>query len=153
VSVDAHTLTFYNAEAAAYAERSQVSPFLADFMAELPSGASVLDLGCGGGQDSAALRDAGFAVTSLDISPGLAAEAKRRWNIDIIVADFAALPLGVNFDGAWVSGSLHHARREDLPATFAAIRQALRPGLLHASLKAGDVDRRDRFGRFFCANG
>lgn len=149
---DARTGAFYDAEAAAYAARSRVSRYLSDFVAELPPHAAVLDLGCGGGQDSAALRDAGFDVTSVDASPGFATEAKRLYNIDVRVLDFAQLDCVASFNGIWASGSLHHAETVALPAIFDAMRRALRPGgLLHASLKAGDADRRDKLDRFFCA--
>lgn len=149
---DAITRAFYDAEAAAYAARSRVSLYLKDFIAALPPHAAVLDLGCGGGQDSAALHEAGFIVTSIDASPGLAAEAKRLWAIDVRVLDFMSLDYATFFDGVWASGSLHHAEGDDLPVVFGLIRRALkRGGVLHASLKAGDHDRRDRFGRFFCA--
>ncbi len=71
---DARTCDFYDAEAAAYAASARVSPYLNDFIAELAPHAAVLDLGCGAGQDSAVLRDAGFAVTSMDASLALAAK-------------------------------------------------------------------------------
>lgn len=149
---DPRTGAFYDAEAAAYAASARVSPYLSDFIAELPPHAAVLDLGCGGGQDSAALRDAGFVVTSVDASPGLAAEAKRLYNVDVRVLDFGQLDYVASFDGIWASGSLHHAAPATLPSIFGALSRALKPGgVLHASLKAGDADRRDKFDRFFCA--
>lgn len=151
MSADERTLDFYNTEAAAYAAASHGAGMLGDFIAALAPGARVLDLGCGGGRDSATLRDAGFVVTSVDGSPGLAAEAKRRLNIDVRVMRFDELDFVDAFDGVWASASLHHARVEDLPALFAAIRRATKSGgVFHATLKGGE-DRRDRFGRFFCA--
>lgn len=151
MSADETTLAFYNAEAAAYAAASHGAGKLADFIAELPPGARVLDLGCGAGADSAALRTAGFAVTSVDASSGLAAEAKRRWDVDVRLMRFDDLDFVGAFDGVWASASLHHARADDLPRIFAAIRRATKSGgVLHATMKAGE-DRRDRLGRFFCA--
>lgn len=148
---DAITRAFYDAEAAAYAARSRPSPYLGDFISELSPGAGVLDLGCGAGFDSAALRERGFAVTSVDTSVGLAAEAKRLHGIDAQVLDFEQLDYTAAFDGIWASASLHHAETVALPLIFTRLISALKPGgVLHASLKAG-VDRRDRFGRFFCA--
>jgi SAM-dependent methyltransferase len=152
VTHDAQTGAFYEAEARTYAGQAKVSPHLAAFIAELPHGASVLDLGCGGGQDSVALRDAGFDVTSIDASSAFAAEAKRLWNINVRVARFDQLDDVAAFDGIWAAASLHHAPAEALPAIFKAIQRALKPGgVLHASLKAGAADRRDKFGRFYCA--
>ena len=59
---DARTRAFYDAQTTAYAARAHVSRYLDDFIAELPPHAAVLDLGCGVGQDSAALRGAGLVV-------------------------------------------------------------------------------------------
>jgi len=151
VSADERTLAFYDTEAAAYAAQQRDLHWLADFMAELPRGASVLDLGCGAGWHSAALRDAGFVVTSVDASAGLAAEAKRQCAVDVRVLQFGELDYTDAFAGVWASASLHHARNDELPGIFAAIRRALRGGgVLHATMKHGE-DRRDALDRFFCA--
>ena len=60
---DRATLAFYAKEASAYGARSDkigVSKVLAAFIAQLPKGAAVLDLGCGTGRDTQALIDAGL---------------------------------------------------------------------------------------------
>ena len=73
---DADTLAFYDREASAYANRrDQAGPHLAAFLGQLAPGAKILELGCGGGQDAAAMIAAGFDVTPTDGSAGLAAEA------------------------------------------------------------------------------
>ncbi len=150
MSADQRTLAFYDVEAAAYAAAPHGAGMLTDFMAELTPGAHVLDLGCGGGWHSAQLRDAGFVVTSVDASAGLAAEVKRRWGIDVRVMRFDELDYVDAFDGVWASASLHHARAEDLPRIFAAIHRATKSGgIFHATFKVGE-DRRDKFDRFFC---
>jgi SAM-dependent methyltransferase len=155
MTADAETRAFYDAEAAAYAARrasSEPTAAVASLAKRLEPGARILDLGCGGGQDSAALRDMGFDVVSVDASPGLAAEARRRWRLDVRVLDFTDLDYISAFDAVCAFASLHHARREELPSIFARIRAALKPaGLLHATLKAAAHDRRDTFGRFYCA--
>lgn len=152
MSADEQTIAFYNAEAEAYAAASFEARWLRDFMAALPASAHVLDLGCGGGADSAALAAAGFHVTSVDGSAGLAAEAQRRWNVDVRVMQFTDLDFTDAFDGVWASASLHHAHVGDLPGIFASIRRATREGgAFHATLKADANDRRDRLGRFYCA--
>ena len=150
--MDAGTIAFYDAEAHAYAEKAQTAHSLMAFAAALPVGGCVLDLGCGGGQDSAVLRDMGFRVVSVDASPGLAAEAKRRWNLDVRVCDFSDIDYTGAFGGILASASLHHAPGDELPDIFHRLRRALKPGgLLRASLKGGDQDRRDGLGRFYCA--
>jgi SAM-dependent methyltransferase len=151
VSADERTLAFYDAEAAAYAAAPHGAGMLSDFKTALAPGARVLDLGCGGGWHSAQLRDAGFAVTSVDASAGLAAEVKRRWDIEVRVMRFGDLDYVNAFDGVWASASLHHARTDELPQIFAVIRRATKSGgAFHATFKVGE-DRRDKFGRFFCA--
>jgi SAM-dependent methyltransferase len=152
MGADEQTVAFYDAEARPYAAHSFEARQLADFMAELPPGAHVLDLGCGAGADSAAMMAAGFSVTSVDASIGLAAEAKRLWNVGVRVMEFSDLDFVDLFDGVWASASLHHARAEHLPGVFAAIRRATKSGgVFHATLKADENDRRDRLGRFYCA--
>jgi len=155
MTADNETQAFYQAEATAYAARAQCAEAgdaLGQFATRLPPGAWILDLGCGGGQDAAALRDMGFHVVAVDASSGLAAEARRRWDLDVRVLDFAALDYDCVFDAVWAAASLHHAARDELPIIFTRLEAALKPrGLLRATLKMGAADRRDRFGRFFCA--
>ncbi len=154
MSADAETIAFYDRDAAAYAAHVAahgLRPSLETFEAALPRNARVLDLGCGGGQDAAWLHDGGHAVTAMDASPGLAREAKTRWDIDVRVADFSTLDDINTFDGVWSAAALHHAQRDHLPDIFARIARALRPGgAFSATMKAGE-DRRDSLGRFYCA--
>jgi SAM-dependent methyltransferase len=52
-----------------------------DFLIEvmvLPSGSSVLDVGCGTGRHAIELAGRGFAVTGIDFSAGMLAEARRK---------------------------------------------------------------------------
>lgn len=150
---DAETIAFYDRDAESYAQSAidhGVRDSLRRFEARLPRTARVLDLGCGGGHESVWLAEHGHNVTSMDASPGLAAEAKRRFGIDVRVADFTALDDVAAFDGVWSGAALHHAKTEELPAIIAAIARALKPGgVFGALIKAGD-DRRDGLGRFYC---
>lgn len=54
---DPVTLAFYADEAPVYAASSPggTSRHLAGFLAQLPPGARILELGCGGGRDAAAM--------------------------------------------------------------------------------------------------
>lgn len=123
---------------------------LARFESVLPIHAQVLDYGCGAAQESVWLAARGHTVTSMDASPGLAAEAKRRFDVDVIVADFLALDAREFYDGAWAGASLHHAQTNELPAIITRVAIALKPGGMFAGiLKAGE-NRRDSLGRFYC---
>lgn len=150
---DADTIAFYDRDAETYAQSAVdhgVRDSLVAFESQLPRGARVLDFGCGGGQESAWLRDRGHDVVAMDASPGLAAEAKRRFGVDVRVAPFAALDDVSAFDGVWSGAALHHAKTVELPAIIDRIARALkRGGAFGALLKAG-ADRRDSLGRFYC---
>src|SRR5690606_30422068 len=88
---DPDTLAFYDAEAEAYAargDRTDVGGPLLDFMTRLAPAAHVLDLGSGDGRHSAVMMEAGFEVTPLDGSAGLAAIASRRLGKPVRIARF-----------------------------------------------------------------
>ena len=77
--MDEATLQFYRDNAQSYADWAKApSMRLVNFMKLLPEGAEVLELGCGAGNHSAVLLDAGFTVRSTDGSPEMAAVASKR---------------------------------------------------------------------------
>lgn len=149
---DPQTLAFYDREAAAYAGRRlpKASQRLSDFLAALPAGGAVLDLGCGGGQDSEVMLARGFEVTSLDESAGLARIAQARLGRPVRVQLFEDLEDVDAFDGVWANASLLHVPTLALPLVLGRARRALKPGgLFHASYKAGEGGGRDTMGRYF----
>ena len=148
---DAATLAFYDAEALAYAARwVEPSDHLAAFLASLPTGARVLELGCGNGRDTAAMIAAGFDVDATDGSPALAAEAAARLGQAVRVMRFDALDANRAYDGVWAEACLLHVPRAGLADVLARIWRSLRPGGVHAAtFKARGVEGRDRLGRLF----
>jgi SAM-dependent methyltransferase len=93
-------------------------PWLDRFRSLLPSGGSILDIGCGSGEPIAGyFIGEGYEVTGVDSSPALVELCKarfpgQRW----LVADMRTLSLGRRFEGllAWDS-FFHlapHAQRE-----------------------------------------
>lgn len=148
---DPETLKFYADHAATYVEHATAAtPQLAAFMAQLPAGSAVLELGTGNGRDAAAMLAAGFAVTPSDASPELAAEARARLGVPVRIMAFHELDDIAAYDGIWACACLLHAPRDELTDDLARIFRALRPGgLLTASFKAGDREGRDQFGRYY----
>ncbi|MCV3240180.1 class I SAM-dependent methyltransferase [Mesorhizobium sp. ZC-5] len=149
---DPTTLAFYATEAEAYADRqggvddARLDPFLA----KLPVGAAILELGCGGGQDSQAMLARGFDVTPTDGSAELAHEAEKRLGRPVRVLLFGHLEEKDNYDGVWANACLLHVPRRDLPGIIERIHAALRPrGVFYASFKAGSREGRDRFQRYY----
>lgn len=80
-STEAATLAWYEAHAAARAERyDALEPqALAQLLERwIPAGARVLEFGCGSGRDARALAARGALVTATDGSAAMLAEARRR---------------------------------------------------------------------------
>ena len=149
---DDATLEFYAHNAPVYTASGAggVSRHLHKFLDLLPEGAKILDLGCGGGRDSEAMLRQGFDVTPTDGVKEVAAKAEQRLGVAVRVMRFNELDYVEEFDAVWANASLLHVPRLALPAILAAVRAALKPGGLHfASYKAGGIEGRDRFGRYF----
>ena len=147
---DQPTLDFYAREAEAYASRYAVSEELSAFLARLPAGGRILEIGCGGGQDSAAMLAAGFDVTPTDGSPELARQAEKRLGRPVGVLLFEDIDFVEAFEGIWANACLLHAPKPSLAAIFGKVHRALRSGgLLYASFKTGGTEGVDRFGRYY----
>jgi SAM-dependent methyltransferase len=149
---DPDTLGFYAAEAEIYASRARElgQARLQRFAELLPANGKVLELGCGGGQDSEALLALGLDVSPTDGSPELAAQAEKRLGRPVSVLLFEDLVAEAAYDGVWANACLLHVPRPALPGILARVHRALRPGgVFYASFKAGEAEGRDRFGRFY----
>ena len=93
--MDEDTLQFYRSNAHAYAAREIAKHTrLTRFLALLPPAASILELGCGAGADSAQMLAAGFDVRPTDGSPELASEASRRLGHPVETLLFHDLEIG-----------------------------------------------------------
>ncbi|MBY5386934.1 SAM-dependent methyltransferase [Rhizobium leguminosarum] len=146
------TSAFYEENAETYAKRARSLPKqqLDAFLAGLAPGAAILELGCGGGQDSAYMLSQGFDVTPTDASTELARQAEALVGRPVKIMLFQELDAESAFDGVWAHASLLHVPRSELPDVFARIRRALRTGgVMHASFKAGDAEGHDGFGRYY----
>ncbi|MBB3566576.1 class I SAM-dependent methyltransferase [Rhizobium sp. BK491] len=146
------TASFYTDNAAIYAARERRLPRqrLDAFLAALPARATILELGCGGGQDAAYMLSRGFDVTPTDGSAELAKEAEKHLGRPVRVMRFEALDATEIFDGIWAEASLLHVPRSALPNIFDRILRALKTGgIFHASFKAGEAEGHDKFGRYY----
>lgn len=148
---DHETLKFYADNAATYVRHVEdPTPQLAGFLARLPPGGAVLELGTGNGRDSAAMLAAGFVVTPSDASAELAAAAQARLGRPVRIMAFHELDDTAAYDGVWACAALLHAPRGELTDDFARIFKALRTGgQLMASFKAGGGEGRDGLGRYY----
>jgi len=152
---DRETISVYDARARDYAQMTsgiETDPRLVDFIARLPAGGQVLDLGCGPGNAAAAIAALGCDVVAWDASAemvGLArtqpgVRAAQKFFDDLADLDPASL------DGVWANFSLLHAPPERFPAHLADIARALRPGgVFLIALKEGEGAHRDSIGRLY----
>jgi SAM-dependent methyltransferase len=150
--VDEATLQFYRQNAEAYAKREITSRHqrLTKFLALLPKGAAILELGCGAGGDSAEMLARGYEVTSTDGSPEMAEVASRRLGRPVGTLLFHELDSVDAYDGIWANACLLHVPRNQLANVLALIHRALKPGgAFYASYKAGDGDGRDTLDRYY----
>ena len=108
---------------------------------QLPAGAAVLDLGCGGGPTTRHFA-ARFAVTGVDLSARQIALAEQLVpEATFIHADMTALDFApASFDAVTAFYSITHVPREEHGPLLRAIARWLRPGgLLVATMGAGSA--------------
>lgn len=153
MSADRETLQVYGAKVDDYARmtRKQAGDArLAAFIAGLPEGAHVLDLGCGPGIAAAEMARAGLRVTAIDATPEMVAQAARHPGVEARCMTFDDISGAALYDGLWASYSLLHAPRGDMPRHLAALHAAMRPGgALWIGMKTGTGARRDGLGRLY----
>ena len=112
-----------------------------ELLDRLPSGAHVLELGCGQGVPTTRLLAERFHVTGVDISAGQLELARREVpGATFLHADMASVRFPPeSFDGVAAFFSLIHVPREEHAALLARIAGWLRPGgLLVATMGARD---------------
>lgn len=146
------TARFYAENAQAYASRQSTAGYerLDGFLAKLEPGARILELGCGGGRDSARMMALGFDVRPTDGTAEIAEQAAARLGVPVPVLRFEDIALDAAVDGVWASACLLHVPRADLPSILAKIHAALRSGgVFYASFKAGEGEGHDALQRFF----
>ena len=154
---DEQTLEVYDRQAAEYAQKfdtDRPDPWLDAFLAAMPAGAHVLELGCGPGRIAARMVAAGLTVDAVDASPGMAAQAKAKFDLDVRVASFDEIDGKDLYDGSRANFSLLHAARAKFPAHLAALHKAAKPGArLHIGMKEGTGEGRDSLGRHYAYYG
>lgn len=149
--MDEDTLQFYRRNAEAYAGWAKApSTRLKSFLGLLPSGGTVLELGCGAGNHAAVILAEGFVLRATDGSPEMAAVAACRLGHPVEAMLFDELDEREAYDGVWASACLLHVPRDELAGIFTRIHRALKPsGLFYASYKIGHDDGRDSIGRYY----
>ena len=146
------TIDYYNK----HAEEFTASTFEVDmeslyrpFLAELPGGARILDVGCGSGRDTLAFKNKGYQVDAIDYSEELVKKATQLTGIPVRLQSFYEIDADQAYDGIWACASLLHCERTRLKEVIGKLLSALKPnGMLYMSFKYGNGDRQ-KDGRQF----
>ncbi|MFT5007290.1 MAG: putative TPR repeat methyltransferase [Paracoccaceae bacterium] len=153
MSQDSKTVGFYDREATTYiksVEPDNPIDKVAGFAKRLPSGGTVLDLGCGGGWASVAFRDLGFDVTAMDASSAMIASVAELGGIKTICSGFETIETVSVFDGIWASFCLQHTARENMPGVLGRLARALcADGWLYIGIHEGRETVRDNLDRLY----
>ncbi len=118
----------------------RVPAFLKQFVSNLPSGARVLDYGCGIGREMRWMERGGLRVEGVDATLEFVREARRRCpGVPIGHARFESVALEPDaYDGIWCNAALMHVSPEELRRQLAKLHRALRPrGMLGLTLAWG----------------
>ncbi len=145
---------YYDDHAASYAATTMAidtSRQLQRLVDLLPTGARILDAGCGSGRDLTQMARLGFKPVGVDASVGLARIARRNSGCPVHVGDLRSLAFeDASFDGVWAMASLLHLERSELPDVLSSFSHILRPGgVMFTSVKRGTGDVKDDTGRWF----
>ena len=150
---DEETVAVYDQQADKYLEMvnsAETDAALTQFLAHVPEGGSILDLGCGPGNYAATMQSRGFNVTATDASLAMVEIARQHETIEVHQATFEDLDDVNLYDGIWANFSLLHATREDFPRYLNKVATALKPkGHLHLGMKTGTAESRDKIGRHY----
>lgn len=145
------TIKYYNEHATEYAGFTYgILPKdqLEQFVAHIPEGGHILDIGCGSGRDSAYFLKYGYKVTML--------EPAEAFN-EIIFKNTGQYPVNKTvqeideeeqYDGIWACASLLHVPEDEQDDVLKRIRKALKPdGIFYCSYKEGEGSSVDDKGR------
>lgn len=102
------------------------------FLASLPAGGTVLDIGCGTGEPIARyVIERGYRVVGVDSSPSMIAIASRRLpGQEWVAADMRTLDLGRQADGLIAWHSFFHLSPADQRPMFARFAAHAAPGAM-----------------------
>jgi SAM-dependent methyltransferase len=119
----------WDADRNRYVETWNDKPWHDRFVAALPGGAAVLDLGCGSGSPVAKyLAECGLHVTGIDASPTLVSLCRKRLpEHEWLVSDMRQLELSRKFDGILAWDSFFHLTPDDQRRMFDVFAQHAAP--------------------------
>jgi SAM-dependent methyltransferase len=148
------TIDYYNRNAYAFQQRTlgrDLRHRYDAFLALLPTGAEILDAGCGSGRDSLAFIQRGYRVIAIDASSAMVDLTTTAIGQSAMLLPFDQIDFEAKFDGVWASASLLHVPSARIDDAVHRLTRALKAGgVLYMSVKIGDGERIAADGRLFC---
>ena len=146
------TLDYYNNNAYRFTADTldvEFSDIQEHFLAELQSGALILDFGCGSGRDSRYFLQKGYKVEACDGSEEMVKTATRNAGIPVKQMLFSELDEQEKYDGIFACASILHVPSTELPDIIGKMKKAVKKGgILYVSFKYGSFEG-VRNGRYF----
>lgn len=146
------TIKYYNIYAELFIEGTANVDFSTTqnrFLDKLPTGAHILDFGCGSGRDTKYFLDRGYQVEAIDGSEELCKLASEYTGIEVKQMFFQELQEVEKYDAIWACSSILHLPYEELVAVMKKMAAALKEkGLIYTSFKYGTFEG-VRNGRYF----
>ncbi len=141
------TRATYEQIAAVYAQRnrdrSALEEEVAKFVSLVKPGGWVADVGCGPGFDTAVFQQHNFKTIALDYTHAMMQAGRTELGIqaNFVQGDMRYLPFASQIDGLWVSASLLHLNRADVPSTLRQFHHVLQNGgVMYLAVKLGEGD-------------
>lgn len=132
------TIQYYKDNAENYVKQTvnaDMGGTYVDFLACIPQGGRILDVGFGSGRDLAYFSKQGYLAHGIDFVEEFVLRARKE-GLSAKVGDFHDLPFKEEFDGIWACASLLHS--DNLPLAFENLSRALKVGgVFYLSMKYG----------------
>ena len=146
------TINYYNKYTKSFIQTTRSVDFTNiqnKFLSYLPSGAFILDFGCGSGRDTKYFLKRNYNVSAIDGSEEICKEASKYTGIKVKQMLFEELNDQNIYDGIWACSSILHLAYRELEDVFIKMARALTShGILYTSFKYGTAEG-ERNGRYF----
>ena len=146
------TIDYYNNHAREFSDSTRDVTFTdvqERFLSLLPSGAAILDFGCGSGRDTKYFLSQGYQVDAIDGSEELCRIASEYTGISVKHMYFEELCDCQKYDGIWACSSILHLPKDRLADVLSRMVCALKDhGIIYISFKYSTFEG-ERNGRYF----